>query len=239
MSDTELLRPGPERDVRVLVVDDDYRVAKIHAAYVARTEGFEVCGQAHSAASALKAVAQLQPDLVLMDVYLPDGDGLGVIRKLLEREEHPDFVVITAARDVSTVRTAMQLGAVHYLVKPFGYQALAEKLTSYLDLRRRMADLEDDADQSDVDALFGLLRGPASLPATPAKGHSAPTLELVRNAVRAAGGDVSAAEVAERVGISRPTAQRYLSYLTRHGVVRLQLRYGATGRPEHRYSAAG
>ncbi|MEY9893074.1 response regulator of citrate/malate metabolism [Catenulispora sp. MAP5-51] len=238
----------------VLVVDDDYRVAKIHAAYVERTPGFTVCGQAHSAAQALDLVAELRPDLVLMDVYLPDGDGLGVIRKLLEAAEsaesaesagpgpHPDFVVITAARDVNTVRTAMQLGAVHYLVKPFGYPAMAEKLTSYLDLRRRMRTLDDadaDADQADVDELFGLLRGQPALPALPAKGHSAPTLELVRSAVRAAGADVSASEVAERVGISRPTAQRYLSYLTRHGVVRLQLRYGATGRPEHRYSALG
>ena len=181
-----------------------------------------------------------------MDVYLPDGDGLNVIRKLLEAPEsaepdpRPDFVVITAARDVSTVRTAMQLGAVHYLVKPFGYPAMAEKLTSYLDLRRRMQTLNTaDADQADVDELFGLLRGQPPLPTLPAKGHSAPTLELVRSAVRAAAGDVSASEVAERVGISRPTAQRYLSYLTRHGVVRLQLRYGTTGRPEHRYSALG
>ena len=252
---------GSADDVRVLVVDDDYRVAKIHSAYVDRTAGFTVCGQAHSAKQALDLVEALRPDLVLMDVYLPDGDGLGVIRKLLETPEsagssstgssaagsssaqngpRPDFVVITAARDVSTVRTAMQLGAVHYLVKPFGYPAMAEKLTSYLDLRRRMETLDDaDADQSDVDELFGLLRGQPALPALPAKGHSAPTLELVRNAVRASGGDISASEVAERVGISRPTAQRYLSYLTRHGVVRLQLRYGTTGRPEHRYSAVG
>ncbi|ACU74458.1 response regulator receiver and unknown domain protein [Catenulispora acidiphila DSM 44928] len=232
--------------VTVLVVDDDYRVAKIHAAYVDRIPGFTVAGQAHSAAQALHLVAAIRPDLVLMDVYLPDGDGLTVIRKLLEAPEsaasgpHPDFMVITAARDVSTVRTAMQLGAVHYLVKPFGYPAMAEKLTSYLDLRRRMQTLNTaDADQADVDELFGLLRGQPALPTLPAKGHSAPTLELVRSAVRAAPGDISASEVAERVGISRPTAQRYLSYLTRHGVVRLQLRYGTTGRPEHRYSAVG
>ena len=226
------------RTVRTLIVDDDFRVAKIHAAYVARTEGFEVIGEAHSAAEALARVDELRPDLVLMDVYLPDGDGLGVVRKLMERDEHPDCIVITAARDVNTVRTAMQLGVVHYLVKPFGYTALSERLTAYRDLRRRMAELQDEADQSDVDALFDLLRGPAATPSIPAKGHSAPTLELVRNAVRAAVGDVSAAEVADQVGISRPTAQRYLSYLNQHGVVRLQLRYGSTGRPEHRYSAA-
>ena len=222
--------------IRTLIVDDDFRVAKIHAAYVAKVEGFEVVGEAHTAAVALAAIDALHPDLVLMDVYLPDGDGLGVIRKMMERSEHPDCVVITAARDVNTVRTAMQLGAVHYLVKPFGFAALQERLLSYRDLRHRMAALADEADQSDVDALFGLLRGPSAPP--PIKGHSAPTLELVRNAVRAADGDISAVEVADQVGISRPTAQRYLSYLARHGVVRLQLRYGATGRPEHRYSAS-
>ena len=230
------IRPAP---IRTLIVDDDYRVAKIHAAYVARTEGFETVGLAHSAAEALKAVDALHPDLVLMDVYLPDGDGLGVVRKLMERDEHPDCVVITAARDVDTVRTAMQLGAVHYLVKPFGFNTLRDKLTAYRSMRLRMEALKDQADQSDVDALFGLLRGPASLPSNPVKGHSAPTLELIRDAVRSAPGPVSAAEVAEQVGVSRATAQRYLSYLAQHGLVRLQLRYGVTGRPEHLYTAAG
>jgi response regulator of citrate/malate metabolism len=224
--------------IRTLVVDDDYRVAAIHAAYVAKVEGFEVVGQAHSAAAALEAVAALHPDLVIMDVYLPDGDGLGVVRSLIERGDHPDVIVITAARDISTVRTAMQLGAVHYLVKPFGFAALSERLSSYRSLRRHMAGLADDADQADVDQLFGLLRGPTSS-RPPEKGHSAPTLELVRNAVKSAAGDVSAAEVADAIGISRATAQRYLTYLERHGVVRLHLRYGTTGRPEHRYRSVG
>jgi len=222
--------------IRTLVVDDDFRVAGIHAAYVAKIEGYEVAGQAHSAADALIAVDALSPELVLMDVYLPDGDGLEVVRKLLERGQHPDVIVITAARDVSTVRTAMQLGAVHYLVKPFGFEALAERLVSYRALRLRMCGLADEADQADVDALFGLLRAPGPETATPPKGHSAPTLELVRDAVKSARGDVSAAEVAETIGVSRATAQRYLTYLTKHGIVRLQLRYGSTGRPEHRYS---
>jgi len=222
--------------IRTLVVDDDFRVARIHAAFVERTDGFEVAGVAHGAEQAMAVMDEVRPDLVLMDVFLPDGDGIGVVRGFAERQEHPDFIIITAARDVSTVRAAMQVGAVHYLVKPFGYQALRDRLVSYRDLRTKMAALGQEADQSEVDALFGLLRGPASLPSEPPKGHSAPTLELVRNAVRAARGDVSAAEVAEQVGVSRPTAQRYLSYLAQHGVVRLQLKYGTTGRPEHRYA---
>ncbi|OLB65244.1 MAG: two-component system response regulator [Actinobacteria bacterium 13_2_20CM_2_72_6] len=220
--------------ITTLVVDDDYRVAGIHAAYVARVDGFQVVGQAHTAAEALELAAEAAPDLMLLDLYLPDGDGLSVMRRLNERSgHHPDVLAVTAARDVSSIRTAIQLGAVNYLVKPFPFAALRERLAAYRDLRTRLAELTE-ADQEDVDALLGLLRGP-SLPTRPAKGHSAPTLALVREAIRVAGRDLSAAEVAELVGISRPTAQRYLSYLVEHGVVHLQLRYGSTGRPEHRY----
>jgi response regulator of citrate/malate metabolism len=220
--------------IGVLVVDDDFRVAGIHAAYVSRLDGFTVVGQAHTAAAALDAVDELTPDLILLDIYLPDDDGLSVMRQLAARSHpRPDVLAVTAARDVTSVRTAMQLGAVSYLVKPFAFAVLRERLTAYRDLRQRLASL-GEADQQEVDALYGLLRAPA-LPPTPSKGHSAPTLALVRDAVRAAGHGVSAAEVAAQVGISRPTAQRYLAYLAQHGIVRLRMRYGSTGRPEHRY----
>ncbi len=224
-----------DQPIRVLVVDDDFRVAAIHAAYVGQTPGFVVVGEAQSAAEARALAAQLQPDLVLMDIYLPDGNGLDVIRALLEEAWHPDVIVISAARELDAVRAAMQLGAIHYLVKPFGYQVLAERLNAYQRLRRHIDHIEGTPEQADVDELFGLLRSAATVTARPAKGHSAPTLELVRNAVRASAGDISAAEVSQQVGISRATAQRYLSYLERHGVVKLQLRYGTTGRPENRY----
>lgn len=230
--------------IRTLVVDDDFRVSRIHARYVARVGGFEVVGEAHSLGEARAAVDELRPDLVLLDVYLPDGGGLELIRGWQsgdpDGERRPDCIVITAARDIETVRTAMQLGAVHFLVKPFAFAALEEKLSGYRDLCARLDSLDaldTEADQADVDALFGLLRGPTGLPPRPRKGHSAPTLELVRTAVRAAEGSVSAAEVADQVGISRPTAQRYLAYLAEHGVISLQLKYGATGRPEHRYTS--
>lgn len=228
--------------ISILIVDDDYRVANIHAAYVKRVPGFEVVGQAHTVADADRAVADLQPDLVLLDLYLPDGNGLELMKRLLDRHtaEHvpyPGFVVITAARDVASVRGAMQFGAAHYLVKPFGFKALQERLLSFEALHKRLTDLDEAADQADVDALYGLLRGPAALPSDPPKGHSAPTLALIRDAVFAADRDLSAAEIAELVGVSRPTAHRYLMYLAKHGVIELHLKYGETGRPEHRYRA--
>lgn len=221
--------------ISVLVVDDDFRVAGIHAAMVGRLDGFEVVGTAHTAEDAREMAQELHPDLVLMDVYLPDGSGLDVVRALREAAEPPDVIVIWAARDVASIRQAIQLGAVHYLVKPFGFAALAERLASYRQLRSQLDELPEELSQRDVDELLGTLRPPAGLVSAPAKGHSAPTLARVLGAVRGCDGDISASEVAEAIGISRATAQRYLNYLDEQGVVRLELRYGAAGRPEHRY----
>ncbi len=224
--------------IRTLVVDDDFRVSAIHCAYVGRVPGFEVAGQQATVAGAVEAVHQLRPDLLLLDVYLPDGSGLDVLRRLTTDPPgaRPDALLITAARDIASVRAAMQLGATGYLVKPFGFAALAERLEGYRELRSRMAALDPAAEngQAEVDALFSAVR-PAALPTVPAKGHSAPTLSVVLAAVRAEPADLSASQVAERTGVSRATAQRYLSYLVREGLVRLELRYGTTGRPEHRY----
>ncbi|MER6733184.1 response regulator [Streptomyces puniciscabiei] len=224
--------------IRTLVVDDDFRVSHIHSEYVSRVPGFHVVGEAASVAEALDAVRALRPDLLLLDIFLPDGSGLDVLRRLTGDEggARPDALMITADRDIESVRTAMKLGALGYLVKPFGSPDLCERLTAYRELQQRVEVLGPAAetDQADVDALFSAARPPA-VPRVPAKGHSAPTLTLVHQALRTARGPVSAAEAAELTGVSRATAQRYLSYLVKEGMVRLELRYGAAGRPEHLY----
>jgi response regulator of citrate/malate metabolism len=219
-------------DISTLIVEDDYHVATIHAAYVRKVRGFSVGGHAATAASARSEIQRLEPSLVLLDLYLPDGHGLDLVRETLEhpQQPRPDFLVITAARDVATVREAIQLGSVHYLVKPFTFTQLEERLIAYRDLHSRLARIEEP-DQQDVDALYGFLRGPVPLP----KGQSAPTMARIRELLQSAEDDVSAAEIAEEIGVSRSTAQRYLAELARQGKIELRLHYGAAGRPEHRY----
>ncbi len=220
--------------ISTLIVEDDYHVATIHSAYVRRVRGFAVAGHASSLVSARAEIRRLAPMLVLLDLYLPDGHGLDLLRETLAGRGHrPDFLVITAARDMASVRAAMQLGTVHYLVKPFSFTQLEERLNAYRDLRGRL-ERTAEAEQHDVDALFGLLRGPAPLP----KGQSGPTMSAIRELLQAASDDVSAGEIAEQVGISRSTAQRYLAELARQGRIELRLHYGVTGRPEHRYRIA-
>ncbi|MEV0094477.1 response regulator [Streptomyces sp. NPDC050738] len=219
--------------IDVLVVDDDVRVAQINAAYVAKVAGFRVTATAHSAAQALASVGAHPVDLVLLDHYLPDENGLAVVRELRSRGLHLDVIMVTAARDIATVQAAQRHGALQYLVKPFNFAGLRTKLEAYAALRRTL-DGGGEAEQAEVDRIFGALSaaGVSELP----KGHSPTTAELVRQVLLGAELPLSAQEIAERSGVSRQTAQRYLKLLERTGRVRLSLKYGETGRPEHRYA---
>ena len=228
--------------IRTLVVDDDYHVAHAHALSVGRVPGFSVTGEAHSAEEARLLIEVEQPDLLLLDMYLPDYSGLDLVRRLTSQSTEsagtdapghvPDFLLVTAARDIQSVRSAMQLGAIYYLVKPFTFAALREQLESYRQWRQRL-ERSPEADQGTVDALYGLLRSPAATFAT--RSNLPPTMARVLDIVRSSPTPLGAADVAERLGVSRPTAQRYLAILVQKQAIDLDLAYGTTGRPEHRY----
>ncbi|MFD3539929.1 response regulator [Streptomyces sp. NPDC058662] len=223
-----------ETPIHVLVVDDDMRVARINAAYVAKVPGFRVVAQAHSAAEALELLTSRPVDLVLLDHYLPDENGLDLVRRLRQRGQGTDVIMVTAARDLATVQAAMRLGALQYLVKPFTFAGLRARLQAYGSLRRTL-DTGGEAEQAEVDRIFGALATAGSPNELP-KGHSPTTAELVRHVLRSADGPLSTQQIADRAGISRQTAQRYVKLLDRAGRVTLTLRYGETGRPEHRYT---
>ncbi len=226
--------------IRVLIVEDDYHVATIHSAYVRRVEGFDVAGHASTVARARAELERTGVDLVLLDLFLPDGGGLELLQESVGAPEaRPDFLVITAARDMKSVRTAMRLGAVHYLVKPFDFAQIEERLIAYRSMHRRLERIgaaeEREAEQHEVDALYNLLRGPR----TPPKGQSGPTMTTIHSLLCSAPRELSASEIAAQIGISRSTAQRYLSEMAREGRVEIRPHYGTTGRPEHRYRIGG
>ncbi len=218
------------RDLRVLVVDDDFMVASIHSRFVERVEGFEVVGVAATAATAIAEVERLAPDLVLLDVHLPDASGIDVLRHLRGVGNDVGVMVVTAAREADTVRAAVAGGAAHYLVKPFEYDDLRSRLEAFARSYRALANV-GSAEQEAIDAVFAPLgRGKEALP----KGLSQETAEAVLRALGPAE-ELSAGECAELVGISRVSARRYLEHFVVRGVAAARLQYGGAGRPERRY----
>ncbi|MEV0238610.1 response regulator [Streptomyces sp. NPDC050674] len=224
---------GKPGTIDVLVVDDDFMVARVHRAFVARVEPFRVVGVAHTGGQAIAAVDELRPDLVLLDLYLPDLFGLDVIPRLRTAGHDCDVMVISAAQEAGTVRGAVRRGVVDYLLKPFGFEDLRLRLERYAAQRGRLLTTVVRG-QADVDRVLAGAFAPAPAPTLP-KGMSVETAALVERALREADGTLSATECAAVTGLSRVSARRYLEYFHGTGDVEVSLRYGATGRPERRY----
>ncbi|MFI6932726.1 response regulator [Streptomyces sp. NPDC050287] len=224
--------------IDVLVVDDDFMVAKVHRTFVERVGRFRVVGVAHTGEQAAHAVDELRPDLVLLDLYLPDVFGLDVIPRLRTAGHDCDVMVISAAREADTVRGAVRHGVVDYLLKPFAFEDLRARLERYAQQRGRLLTAVVRG-QADVDRVLAKATAPAPPPGTLPKGMSVETAALVERALRGAEGSLSAAECATSVGISRVSARRYLEYFHTTGIADVSLRYGGTGRPERRYRFLG
>lgn len=223
--------------LRVLIVDDDFMVARIHGRFVEQTDGFDVVGTARTGAEALALVDDLDPDLLLLDVHLPDLSGLQVLEEVRARGHDVAVVMVTAERGAAAVRTALHGGALQYLVKPFEYDDLADRLrqvaATLASLSDATGDRAGDVDQATIDQAFRTGRT-ADVPIVLPKGLSPETADLVLEAARSAG-EISASEAADAVGLSRVTARRYLEHFVDAGAAEVRLQYGGSGRPERRY----
>jgi response regulator of citrate/malate metabolism len=221
--------------VRVLVVEDEEVAAEAHATYVGRMAGFELAGVARSATEAMRLLERdPDVDLILLDMHLPDGHGLGLLQRLRAEGRTVDVIAVTSARDTEVVRRAVSQGVVLYLLKPFTFAAFRGKLEQYAEFRTRLERSPADVVQDDVDRLFGALRERPTGAALP-KGMSLDSLRAIVVALRESPEGLSATEAGTAVGVSRVTARRYLEHLADVGVVARSLRYGGSGRPEVEY----
>jgi response regulator of citrate/malate metabolism len=222
------------KEIGVLVVEDEPVAADAHVAYVERVRGFAIRGMAPDGATAIRLLGHPASgiDLVLLDMYLPDMHGLEVVRAMRTAGHRADVIAVTSARDLAVVRAAVSQGIVQYLLKPFTFAALREKLERYAAYRVQLAG-DVAISQHEVDRVLATLRGSdsSSLP----KGMSAESLDAVVMVLRPSSEGLSSTEVAAVLGVSRVTARRYLEFLADSALVARRSRYGGAGRPEVEY----
>jgi response regulator of citrate/malate metabolism len=233
--------------IRVLVVEDEPVAAEAHRVYVERVPGFTVVAVAPTGAAAVRALrgegttaqgGDGPVDLVLLDMHLPDRHGLDVVRTMRSVGHPADVIAITSARDLAVVRSAVSLGIVQYLLKPFTFAALRDKLERYAEYRERVLAEPAVSGQAEVDQALAALRGSGTAPLP--KGMVSQTLDAVVRTLREEPSrSLSATEVAEALGASRVTARRYLEYLADNGMAVRGQRYGGAGRPEVEYRWRG
>lgn len=221
--------------IRVLIVEDEAIAAEAHANYVGRLPAFEVAGVARSAQEAIRAIGKGSIDLILLDLHLPDGHGLGLLRQIRAAGHHIDVIAVTSARDLDVVRQAVAQGVVAYLLKPFTFAGFRLKLEQYATYREQFHGQEQAAGQSEVDEMLNSLRPAARNDSLP-KGMSAETLADILAAMNDdPERSFSASEMAAAIGSSRVTARRYLEHLAEVGTAGRSTRFGKTGRPEVGY----
>ena len=223
--------------IRTIIAEDDPRIAEIQHRFLEKLDDFEAIGLAHNLEDCREMIDILEPDLVLLDIHFPDGNGLEFLKSLRDENRNIDVILVTAARDVESVKSAMHGGVFDYIVKPLEFSRMRDSLSRYRDHIERLNAL-DTVEQSDIDGL--LPRAKSATSAKPAvnvlpKGIDALTLNKVRELFQSVSESQGAELVGQNIGISRTTARRYLEYLVSTDELVVDVTYGGVGRPERHY----
>ncbi|WNQ12756.1 response regulator [Paenibacillus aurantius] len=227
--------------IQVLIVEDDVRIAEINRRFLEKVPGFQVVGIATDGKQAREHLEVFEPDLVLLDLYFPDMNGLDLLSYIQSSYRRTDVIIITAAKEIETVREAIRGGVCDFIIKPVIFERFQEKMLQYHRYRSKLNALEESSGQVGQQEVDELLRGAVSSRGREGAGAYLPkgidrlTMEKVSAFIREMEESVTAEEVGRRMGVSRSTARRYLEYFVSKGELEADLAYGTVGRPERVY----
>lgn len=221
--------------IEILIVEDDLRIADIHRRFIDRIEGFEVIGSAHTGVEAKDWISALKPDLILLDVYLPDMMGTELLAYIQKESPDSDIIFITAASEVHVVKQAFRGGVFDYILKPLTFDRFQESLFSYKEKRITLSS-SGHLEEESIHLLWNQQKTvlPAENIFTP-KGIDPKTMEKVLFHLSEQTSGITAEKFGVISGLSRSSSRRYLEYLVSENQASAELIYGTIGRPERRY----
>lgn len=220
----------------VLLIEDDPMVQEVNKQFIERVPAFTVVDTAHNGLEGLEKIRKLKPDLVILDIFMPNLNGLDTLYQIRKEQLDVDVIIISAANDQKTIRKMIQNGAFDYLIKPFKYERLKHTLEQYYAFRMEV-EPEHSISQIQLDRILFQNQSSSKqvLKDDVPKGLNKSTLEQVTKFVKTQPGALSAEDVADGIGIARVTARRYLEYLHDEEILQLDVQYGNVGRPVNRY----
>ena len=222
-------------NLSVVIAEDDPKIAEIQSRFIDKIEGFEVVGIGNTFAESEEIIEVFQPDLVLLDVYFPDGNGTDLLWKIRRLYKNIDVIFITAAKEVGILQDAIRGGAFDYILKPMTFSRFQSTLEKFFKHRNKLKGIIN-LDQKNVDQIIHPAQESIAQDARMPKSIDPLTLERVEDEVNKLDDEgVNAEAMGSQVGISRTTARRYLEFLVSKGTVKPSLVYGSVGRPERLY----
>lgn len=216
----------------VLIVEDDAQASYTLEQAINQHPLFKVIAAAETLAEAQMHL-QHEPDLVLLDITLPDGSGMALLRDIRQRDITTSVIMTTAERESSTVAQAIQYGVIDYLVKPLRLSRVHQALNDFISFQSTLEN-SDSIDQLQIDELMRKTASPNKARKTP-KGIDSKTLSTMIEHVKTRTEPFSAQEIGDELALSRITARRYLEYLEEQGMVSMSLNYNTGGRPKQLY----
>jgi two-component system response regulator DctR len=222
--------------IRVMIVEDDPMVMEINAEFVSKLSGFELAGKAGNGKEAMALLQELHPDLILLDYFLPDMNGLSLLRHIREQNYPIDVILLTANRDPEHIQTIFRAGVIDYIVKPFRFERFQSALEKYRETSRKFQD-NRPLDQADLDAITGIhpYQSGTFMEELLPKGLNDRTLKQILHFLEGQAAPLSSEEVAAGTGLARVTVRRYLEYLEKKGDIKMEVQYGSVGRPMNKY----
>jgi two-component system, CitB family, response regulator len=227
------------KDIEVLIVEDDLRIAEIQKRFIEQIDGFQTVGIAASYMEAKDFIDILQPDLLLLDVYFPDMNGLDLLKETKQQQKPINVIMITAAKEIDKVQEAISIGVFDYIIKPVVFERFKQSLMRFKDYHTKLIVLRNEhggVTQHEVDKLLRKeIEATAEEKYQLPKGIDPLTLDKVLDVLRKVNVGLTAELVAKQIGVSRTTARRYLEHLIFEEKIEADLAYGTVGRPERVY----
>ena len=225
--------------IDVMIVEDDEIAANTYTTFIEKLDAFKVTFIANSGEQALQLLESHQPNLILLDVFLPDIHGIELLWEIRKRYRGIDIILITASNDTETVAEAIRGGAFNYIIKPVMMNRFISTLKKYQKITMKLGESQLFL-QNEVDSLFytndteKIAPKQENINKLP-KGIDKLTLTRIKETMIKLNDSVSADECANLSGVSHSTARRYLEYLASENMIEVTIHHGAVGRPERRY----
>ena len=222
------------KPVSVLIVEDDPMVMEIHKRFVLSTEGYSIAGTACDGLQAIRYLEDKEAavDLVILDIFMPELDGIETLRKIRQARKNVDIIMVSAAHESETIKKVIRYGAFDYIVKPFTYERFRRSLDSFRAYHHKA--MSSALSQEEIDSIFSMRREVENRRALP-KGLNSRKLDRIMELMKKKGVPLSADETAELAGVSRVTARRYLEYIVSTGKGVVEPSYREVGRPVNKY----
>jgi len=218
------------KEIRILIIEDDPMVVDINRKVVQEVVGYKVVGTAKNGEQALEMCLRLKPNLIILDIFMPQQNGLEFLKEMRKHTLDADVIMVTASQDLLHLKEGMRYGVVDYIVKPFRLERLKTALENY---RRTAYALEgkNNLCQGDIDSMMKRCDTEKEVP----KGLSEYTLNIIRKYLSENHNFYTSDEIADTLGLARVTVRRYLEFLTSKQEAEMNLEYGNIGRPLKKY----